>query len=226
MTLRRNVVTGALLHDIGKLIYRSLSGNDIKRRWRHQEIGALWAKEAGFPDDVVQIIRRHHFLRRNDPKYAELSPEALGDEKLSLVNTIYVVAHADSIAAGMERERVGGDGYFDPECMLSPVFKDVVLTGKEPVREKLVWKPKKATDYNYPKAESEVAAGISGLYRELWQELNGELMQDPAGIAEDTLLLLLQKYTFFVPEHTYVREELPDTSLYHHLKTTAAVVLR
>ena len=223
MTLRRNVVTGALLHDIGKLIYRSLSGNDIKRRWRHQEIGALWAKEAGFPDDVVQIIRRHHFLRRNDPKYAELSPEALGDEKLSLVNTIYVVAHADSIAAGMERERVGGDGYFDPECMLSPVFKDVVLTGKEPVREKLVWKPKKATDYNYPKAESEVAAGISGLYRELWQELNGELMQDPAGIAEDTLLLLLQKYTFFVPEHTYVREELPDTSLYHHLKTTAAV---
>ena len=31
------------------------------------------------------------------------------------------------------------------------------------------------------------------------------------------------KSTPFVPEHTYVREELPDTSLYHHLKTTAAV---
>lgn len=223
MAPRKDIVTAALLHDIGKLIYRSLTKDDDRRKLRHQEVGALWAQEAGLPQNVVEIIRRHHLLKRDDPKYGELSPEALKVEDYSLRNSLHLVTQANNIAAGMDGEGIGGKDQFDPDCMLAPVFKRVALPNKEPVVGDLVWEPRPAADYNYPRSGGKGAGGYSDLYLELWRGLEEELARGLADMAGDTLLLLLQKYTFYVPENISASEESPDISLYHHLKTTAAL---
>ena len=223
MALRKDIVTGALLHDIGKLIFRSLAKDDDRRKLRHQELGALWAQGAGLSQNVVEIIRRHHLLKEDDAQYGELAPEALPGKNYNLQNSLYLVAQANNIATGMEGLGVGGEDDLEPDRLLSPVFKGVALPHREPVKEDLVWEPRPAVDYNYPRVGGKGTVDFTNLYKGLWQGLRGELAQDPRGVAEDTLLLLLQKYTLYVPGNSCALGGAPDISLYHHLKTTAAL---
>jgi putative nucleotidyltransferase with HDIG domain len=86
--LHYNLLLGALLHDIGKLIYRSLQDRSIKKDYRHQELGAAWAREQGLGEEITTIIQRHHRLRAGDAKYKDLSVDTFQGEQ-GLQNDLY-----------------------------------------------------------------------------------------------------------------------------------------
>lgn len=62
-------------------------------------------------------------------------------------------------------------------------------------------------------------------YKELWKQFQGDFTKLPTdsfnGFAE-SLLYLLEKYTWCIPSSTM---DMPNVSLYEHLKTTAAIAL-
>jgi putative nucleotidyltransferase with HDIG domain len=72
------LVSGALLHDVGKLLeYTKKDGKIIKseygEKFRHPVSGSLLAKECGIPDEVVFIIYAHSHEGDN----LKRSPEAI-----------------------------------------------------------------------------------------------------------------------------------------------------
>ena len=59
-----NLIAGALLHDVGKLLeYKTMNGTIIKgdygEKFRHPVSGSLLAKSLDLPDDIVLIIYAH-----------------------------------------------------------------------------------------------------------------------------------------------------------------------
>lgn len=220
MLKREAVVLGSLLHDIGKIIYRALS-SDERYSNRHQELGYIWAREMGLPVEIQEIIRRHHSIDRRDAKYDELSPDAYPGP-LEVKNLLYLVGEADNIAAGMERVEQQGGGDYDIEQGLGVIFDQVALNNAE--KKHHCWQPVFLENAPYPVPAEQVSGGrVMAFYKKTWDELK-DALQDKNNLQEERLLLLLEKYLSQVPEHSYVTAiSWPDTSLYHHLRSTASI---
>lgn len=222
------IITGALLHDIGKLIQRGLKESEFHREYKHQELGARWAAEENLPVEIVTIIKRHHRLDRNDKKYHDLSVDSYSGQNTALHNTLRVVDMADNLAAGMER--TGFDitrGSFDRTSGLKTVFSNISLQVDRATTRTVnqTWAPVNITEFPYPEAAEQAnQARRAAFYEKLWKSFCKEFSTLKQSLNESNLLLLLQKYTMMIPEHTLVTESgPPDTSLYHHVKSTAAI---
>ncbi len=221
---RKTVVLASLLHDIGKLIYRAVPPEQ-RHSNRHQELGFLWGKSAELPPGVREAIRRHHAVRPQDPKYGELAPEAYKGP-LEIKNLIYLISEADNIASGMERGDFAEDssGTYEIEQAMGVVFDKVALN--RAAQQKYSWEPSLLEDVPYPLPDEEIPKQkVANFYKNAWASLR-DALKDPVNFQEDRLLLILEKYLSQVPEYTYVSENSwPDTSLYYHLKSTAALSL-
>lgn len=225
--MKETIVIGALLHDIGKFIYRALEEGEFRREFRHQELGEKWAKEAGLSDEIATIIKRHHLLNKNDKKYEELSVDSFKGKNTAMHNVLRLVCAADNLAAGMERKGFDAkEGFFDRLSGLKTVFSNISLNGNGPGKTaNTVWEPRNIADLPYPIKEEEVSREkLQDFYSKGWHAFRKEFNAMKQKIIEDTLLILLQKYTLMIPEHTLVTSGGPsDTSLYHHMKSTAAI---
>ena len=118
----QEIVIGALLHDIGKVVQRS---RDDPARARHQEFGKGWFDD--LPQDtkdylgheVSDYILRHHLLSRADPKRDLLDASVPGRGDLLLV------CEADNLSAGERKEDPDEEGVlipvisFDGHCQLT-----------------------------------------------------------------------------------------------------------
>lgn len=84
----RLVVAGALLHDIGRSVTHGI---------QHGPLGAHMLEERGYPDDLVQIVRRHTGagLDQQDVVELDLPP---GDYLLRTLEQ-KIVAHADNMVS-------------------------------------------------------------------------------------------------------------------------------
>ncbi|MCB0596842.1 MAG: type III-A CRISPR-associated protein Cas10/Csm1 [Lewinellaceae bacterium] len=74
-----------------------------------------------------------------------------------------------------------------------------------------------------PGLEKLKADGLNGDYKKLWNDFAREFGRLPVGNSEafsTSLLYLLKKYTWCIPSSTV---DMPDVSLFEHLKTTAAI---
>jgi CRISPR-associated protein Csm1 len=217
--LKELIVYGSLLHDIGKLIYRGLEGPAA----RHQELGALWAKEEGLPDEIVTIVKRHHCLRRNVPKHELLGVDSYEGSNPLLRSVLQIVDMADNMAAGMGRQDVQ-QGQLKVAAPLKSIFSSISIDQKN-VQTGKVWEPRSIDNRPYPiDAGSYSESDYEAYYRSQWSNFCNEFKKVKSHLSEDTLLVLLQKYTMMTPECTKATPEgPPDTSLYHHLKSTAAI---
>jgi len=225
--VHETIIYGALLHDIGKLIKRGLQGK-ASYHYKHQELGEKWAREVGLSEDIVTIIKRHHQLRKNEDKYYELSVNTYSGGDIALHNSLKVVDIADNLSAGMERKDFNTNtGSFKRDAGLKSIFSNIHLNNSYKANHHNIWEPKNLKEYPYPiKSEEFNPNKQVAFYTKLWDDFRDEFMIVKNNLNEDTLLLLLQKYTFMIPEHTLVTDSgPPDTSLYHHLKSTAAVSL-
>ena len=226
--MKDTIVTGALLHDIGKLIYRGLKESEFSRNYRHQELGAHWAAKENLSGEIISIIKRHHRLKNNDEKYKELSVDSYSGENTTLHNILRTVDMADNLAAGMERTHFDrSKGSFDRAAGLKSIFSNVTLHPEQAVTNTAIktWEPQNIIDYPYPEMlEQKIRAKQAAFYTKQWESFCDEFHLLKQNINEDILLTLLQKYTMMIPEHTLVTEAgPPDTSLYHHTKSTAAI---
>ena len=114
--IQYQVAVGGLLHDIGKVVFRSGDGRS------HPESGFEFLREAGVTDtEILQQVRFHH---AKDLQSASLPGDSLA----------YITYIADNIASAADRREseTAGSG-FSRELPLDSIFNR--LNGNEGVRK-------------------------------------------------------------------------------------------
>ncbi|NMD38771.1 MAG: type III-A CRISPR-associated protein Cas10/Csm1, partial [Christensenellaceae bacterium] len=201
-----NLIIGSLLHDVGKIIYRS------GEKKSHSILG--WEFLSKIPafegnTDIKECIKYHHGR--------ELSKAALDDNSLA-----YIAYVADNISAYSDRrlELIEGDSDseagFDKTAPLASVFN--ILNGSN---NNLNYKLKFLKDINYPTSNeiSATASNYLDIKIKLEEQLKGVQVEEKY---INSILHLLEICTSYVPSSTNTKE-LGDISLYDHSKTTASI---
>ena len=199
------VVIGALLHDIGKVIYRD--GSDGRT---HSESGyEFLKKELVFDDkkEILECVRYHHGKA--------LSRASVDDGSLA-----YVVYIADNIASSVDRrEKMEDEKGFELHTPLQPVFN---LLNKN--NGNFYYSPNHTNveqDINYPTEDKK--SFIKEQYHNIVLNLKDNLKGiDLSDGYINSLLEVMESNLSFVPSSTSAAE-VPDISLYDHLKLTAAI---
>ncbi|RLC37244.1 type III-A CRISPR-associated protein Cas10/Csm1 [candidate division Kazan bacterium] len=206
----KELVLGALLHDIGKLTYL-LNEKPIT----HQKSGSIFFfnlfKNYKIIGEGLGAIKQR-ILMHHDKTTHPLST---------------IIKEADRLSAG---ERADYDGEEDntqssrkrKKALMIPVFTEINL-GKNNAKMKWI-KLTTIKDYELTKKEPE---SLIKDYAEIKSILEKDI-RETAKIEDfkkfvDTLNYILMKNLRLVPSATYYSK--PDISLYDHLKTTAAIAL-
>lgn len=200
------IIFGALLHDVGKILMRA--GVGIKN---HSDLGTEYLdnlkKENNIPKEVCECAKYHH--------YSKLKNSNLVDDHIA-----YIVYEADNIAAGAERRDGDNDNAgFVKDLPLASVFNLIKekTTDGYPLRSL-----NEKNRVNYPLDMNAVKADTSN-YNELYQDFNVNLKNlefDQNNI--NSLLELIESTMTYIPSSTKLNE-VPDISLYDHVKLTAAI---
>lgn len=203
-----NLVLAAVVHDIGKFWQGTGEGG------KHQELGAKFIR-MHFPEKwqgAAGLVSLHH------------APEKLASEEYERLKILMI---SDWLSSG-EREGREDDetGKRINEPLIS-IFSEIDI-GKGILKEKWYFPVKKlALDEEnlFPKPLSGNKKDLTANYRKLWNEFVSEL-DNIKGISDfnayfNTLFYILQKYTWCVPSAVY--KDVPDISLFDHLKTTCAI---
>ena len=195
------VVLAALLHDIGKFWQRT--GEHAGRK--HAELSAWFVRERlGDRWRAVEGIVGNHHL-----------PDAASAPNPRLTLTITL---ADWLSSGERLDLAGGETERPGEVAITSVFS-LLYNGNGDERLPLIELP----------GDGGLAPGpdvrVDGSrYRDLWQHFVAEFSRTDVaafGLLTDQMLALLEKYSMFVPAAAW--KSKPDISLYHHLKSTAAI---
>jgi len=204
------ITVGGLMHDIGKLVQRAESVRE-----NHSMCGVRFLGEERislpFKEEVLDVIRYHHFSE-------------LKNSKLPVSHPAYIVYEADNIASGADRRTFEAEqkGGFDTSTPLHAVF-NLVNTGGDIGRRS--YRPLTLRDedgINYP-TESPGAAVSSAEYAALLRHLQDNLNQMNHILeSPNSILKLLEAVSSYIPSSTAL-EQVPDISLFDHLKLTAAV---
>lgn len=199
---RVKVILGGLLHDVGKVVYRT-GGNE-----NHSILGSLWLeKEAKLQDeDVLEQIRYHH-------------KKELAQAKVKNDSLAYITYIADNIASGLDRREENGQFGYEQGVPLESIFNH--MNGNS--EEKYYPPGFLDSDSRIAYPEDKKIPYSSGFYQSVLAQLKGSL----AGITyeEDyieSFLEVLEGVFNFIPSSTS-KKERGDISLYDHSKLTAAV---
>lgn len=195
------LTTGALLHDVGKIVYRCGDGRS------HAESGYAFLKENAALDDqeILQQIRYHH---------------ASGIKKASLPlhSLAYITYLADNIAAAADRRRSDGQGYgFSRDLPQDSIFN--LLNGNDAHMKYapafLDGQINYPTSRTIPYHESFYAACLDNI-----RDCVRGIYYNPSYI--NSLLEVLEANLTYIPSSTS-KQEVADISLFDHSKLTAAL---
>ncbi|MFW0861814.1 MAG: type III-A CRISPR-associated protein Cas10/Csm1 [Dethiobacter sp.] len=226
----QTVILAGLLHDIGKFLQRGAFGS-LNVEGRHPEVSARFVAAFGQVftrvadiDLLKTLVQKHH----EDPRFPnELRVDSISDPRTLALALI--VSRADSLSSAERGER-GRAFRAYKRTPLTSVLERLSLEGKEK-RPQANYRPWALTA---AKQLSDIFPGDFTLYGE--EEINpllqafGKEFNKGFKSSVDTksfdcvithLLGILQRYTCYVPSNT--QEEIPDISLFDHLKTTAAI---
>jgi len=207
---------GALLHDIGKFRMRAEKNPTEKD---HSQWGAEWLElfeKQGLPHGVSAFALWHH-----RKKY--------GDE-IKNSNLTLIVEQADNYAAESEREEKEEYALWGNERVpITSILSTIHLNGFQPPTRMFYPIEENGNQILFPLESSETLAGKEK-YTLLWKKFEKEFENwCKHGCHLSSLLLLLDRYTAFIPSETLWIPEDPDTypdiSLFDHLKTTCAISL-
>lgn len=200
------LVIGALLHDIGKVVYRN--GNDPRK---HSQSGADYLRDTLSLTDpeVLESVLYHH-------------AGALEKAQIRDDSNAYLVYMADNITASSKQQGKGIEEYgFHRTAPLQPVFN--ILNGNH---QNKYYSPRRINveeDINYPVDEKIL------LDKEIYQKIDENITDNLKGMTWDkeyinSLLEVLEEELSFIPSSD-VKDEASDISLYDHLKMTAAIAI-
>lgn len=205
------VILGALLHDIGKFGERTAEplpawAESLRHeaRYTHEPYSAVFVEQGlgRWPLEMTTVRRlvlKHHL-------------PSLPDELL--------VSLADRLSA-YERAEAEGDeegARGRAETTLRTVFSRLFGVSADAARYYELAELSLDRRALFPRPD---AGGSVESYRALWERFMGEVARVPLGDIR-TLLAVLRRFTWAIPSDTR-RDLIPDVSLYHHLKTTAAI---
>lgn len=202
------LIKGALLHDIGKVCYRT------GKRINHSKLGGdfleQYLKAGEETERLLNCVRYHH-------------KDYLQKAKLDKNDLAYIVYEADNIASGMDRrENEGEEKGFDPKLNLDSIFsvfysdKEIQVANKYPLIYKDINKV-----FNYPRKDISLATNSN--YEALLNKIKSHFItKDISQISINQLLQILEEGFSYVPSSTN-RAEVCDISLYVHSKITSAV---
>ena len=207
------LVKGALLHDIGKVVYRANQGTDA-----HSKRGAAFIEpyfsDMGLKQSITHCLKYHHGK--------ELSAAQLKNDDYS-----YIVYEADNIAAAVDRRNLDeGDisptQKFDKELPLQSIF--CVFGGKtstQPLQYYL--RGIDVSDhFNYPESDKTICAS-SDKYKALYDVLVQNFQQQSIDkMSVNELLRIYEDTVSYMPSST-ATNQANDISLFMHSKITAAV---
>lgn len=199
-----SIVLGALLHDIGKVIYRR--GDD---RRNHSQSGHDYLKDNINIEnrDVLEAVRFHH-------------AEHLKNAEIDNDSSAYIIYIADNIASAVDRRKNDTTDYgFKMSIPLQSVFN--ILNGNN---QNMYYQPKTLSDkcgINFPseKAGDFTEAFYTEIISDITENLKG-LLWNREYI--NSLLVVLEANLSYIPSSTALSEQA-DISLYDHLKLTAAI---
>lgn len=202
------LIKGALLHDIGKVCYRT------GKRINHSKLGGDFLEQYLKPNEeaerLLNCVRYHH-------------KDYLQKAKLDKNDLAYIIYEADNIASGMDRrENEGEEKGFDPKLNLDSIFsvfysdKKIQVANKYPLIYKDINKA-----FNYPRKDISLATNSN--YEALLNKIKSHFItKDISQISINQLLQILEEGFSYVPSSTN-RAEVCDISLYVHSKITSAV---
>ncbi len=198
------LVMSALLHDIGKVIYRE--GTDKRK---HSQSGYDFLKDEVkiSETDILDGVLYHH-------------ADLLKGAKIENNSLAYIVYIADNIASAADRRKnESEDVGFEAALPLQSVFN--ILNGNN---ESMHYQPKTLDvkeGINYP--QSEKKAFDEHFYNKVKSNIQNNLIGlDWNEEYINSLLEVLEANLAYVPSST-AKNEMADISLYDHLKLTAAV---
>ena len=206
--LQCKVAIGAMLHDIGKVLFRSSDGRN------HSRSGYDFLKEKiGIRDkEILDQVLYHH-------------ADMIKGSSISADSPAYITYMADNIASAADRrEKAEKDtAGFDKTVPLESIFN--ILNGND---SRMHYSPStmdKGGRINYPtgnpivfdstfygKIEREITDALKGITDE--SRINVEYL--------NSLLSALEAYLTYIPSSTD-RSQQTDVSLYDHMKLTAAL---
>lgn len=196
------IVVGALLHDIGKVLYRTGDGRN------HSVLGYEFLKELGVNNkSVLDSVHYHHGKL--------LAHAQIPDDSIA-----YIVYIADNISAATDRRKREDGGFgFKPQIPMQSVFN--ILNGN---KEEYFYKPISLNDekvINMPVDEEPRfdEQYYQNVIRNLRDTVKGIDLSREEYIS--SLLSALEAYLSYIPSSTSTGE-LVDISLYDHVKLTAA----
>ena len=198
------VTFGCLLHDIGKMSYRtgirckhSQSGYDVVQQVFGESV----------PQPILDCVRWHH-------------SDAIRADRPECDNIAYIACIADNISSAADRREEGDGTGFDPTLPLSPIFLHLNQTETNGSRVSV-----EATTQSgeLPLPYLENARLDNHNYKALLFQLKKKLGNlQPTEEWLNSLLAVMETFTTNIPASTS-RGESPDISLFDHLKTTAAI---
>lgn len=197
------LVVGSLLHDIGKIVYRSGDGRN------HSISGYDFLKNQAKIEDteILGCVKYHHGKYLNN---AEIENDDIA----------YITYYADNVAAFTDRrESVVQEEGFDKSVPLDSVFN--ILNGNCGKSHYMMQVLNPKEGINYPTEEN--VSMDEHFYKTVVDNITNNLL----GIKLDeeyvnSLLSVLEANLSYIPSSTSKRE-LTDISLFDHVKITAAV---
>lgn len=197
------LIIGSMLHDIGKVVYRSGDGRN------HSRSGYDYLKdEADIQDiDILNCVRYHH------GKY-------LKDANIPMDDCAYITYFADNVAAFSDRRESDDiEKGFDKTIPLDSVFN--ILNGNQGKAHYAMQVLNPKSGINYP---SEKPVQMDDyFYREVIENITDNLRgMEWREDYLNSLLSVLEANLSYIPSSTS-KKELADISLYDHMKMTAAM---
>lgn len=198
------LVIAALLHDIGKVIFRE--GGDKRK---HSQSGYDYLKDDANVtyQEILNAVRYHHY-------------DVLKNAKIEQDDLAYIVYIADNIASAADRREIAGEEHgFEITTPLQSVFD--ILNGNHGNQYYAPELLNPEKDIKYPQ---EIKHEFDRhFYHQIKWNITENLQQ--IFLNEEyinSLLELLEANLCFVPSST-AKHERADISLYDHVKITAAV---
>ena len=202
------LVKGALLHDIGKVVYRASEGSGD-----HSTAGATFLRSYTEETELLRCVQYHHGKN--------LSRATIPDNSLA-----YLVYEADNLASALDRREYDEGGgierqTFDKNMPLTSVFHTFGGSVSTVEKKYHLHELDILDNYSYPK-EGRILATVDK-YKELYTALKDSFdVQNIDMRSVNELLRIYEDTTSFIPSSTY-KKEVADISLYMHSKLTAAI---
>lgn len=195
------LVIGGLLHDIGKVIYRSGDGR------KHSRSGYDFLREEAEIDDkmILDSVLYHH-------------ADSLRGADLEKNSNAYITYISDNIASAVDRRKRDSEDYgFEMSMPLQPVFNRLNGNDKEYYYHPMLLEAAP----NYP--TSEKVSFQEGFYAKVKTMLQDALRGiDWTEQYINSLLEALEMALSYIPSST-AKGEVADISLFDHVKITAAI---